>query len=250
MPFDEDYYGNNQIKNMKQLFLSILLLLSLAANGQDITDIFRTVPLPSHWRMLPETREQLIRYGKLSKEYQNKLSGIEGIDFNFEANIDTLIADKKNAYLYVGNGGDYLTMCYWVQTFGDEKYYLIAVQEGECASPGCSTISINFYIYRNGQYFTCQPIYSESVDEFGIKDFFKGHATKQQIESAPVGLTYELPKKGKDIIVHCDFFDGEGVDQKQVDITKQLLKGNTIKLKFDGDYFRIGEPYHGSNYQL
>jgi hypothetical protein len=241
---------------MKQLIFSAFLLLSLVAHGQDITDIFRTVPLPENWKILPETREQLIRYGKLSEDYKNKLRekyqdklSESDIDLSFYNDNDTVIVDKKNAYLSIDHDGEFLTMCYWTKMNGDEKNYLVAVQSLECSSPACFTESINFFIYSNNQYYTCDPIYSQAFG-FGIKDFFEDNATKKQMDLATVGLVYELPRTGKDIIVHCDLAVGDGVDDKQVEITKRLLKGNTIKLKYDDINFpfHIGEPYSGPCY--
>ena len=225
--------------SMKQFLILSILLLSFNAKGQDITDFFRSAPLPYDWRMLPETKEQLIRYGKLSEEYREKLSQTEGIDHYFESNLGCMTVDKENAYLCVNYDSNSLTMCYWVQTNEDEKYYLIAVQVIDCSSPGCYTSSIDFFIYRNKQYYSCYPI-----NENQLYKVLAPEATRQQLDL--IGLTYELPQKGKDIIARIDFFEGEGVDRKQVEITKQSLKGNTVKLTYWPDYFEVGEPYFES----
>ena len=221
---------------MKQFLILSILLLSLNAKGQDITDFFRTIPLPYDWRMLPETKEQLIQYGEISEEYREKLSQMEGLDHNFESNLGNMTVDKKNAYLCVNYDSNSLTMCYWIQTYGDEIYYLIAVQVLDCSSPGCYTSSIDFFIYRNKQYYTCYP-----VDEIRLLKVLAPEATRQQLDL--IGLTYELPRKGKDIIARIDFFDGEGIDRKQIEITRRLLKGNAVKLTYWPDYFEIGKPY-------
>lgn len=197
----------------KLLLLISAGIFSFQTFSQTLFDIFKLLPKESVLNLSSSDRNTMI---------QNHKKGItqDGVAFD--------IVDEKNGYLSIP-GDHRWEMCYW--QIGSKK--LVAVYDQKCA-PICTIDHFNFFSYENGKISkldnaTIIPGFNSIYKDFFIKDV---KATEKELEKKDIMFTmlYELPQKGKNIIVHF------GVEADK-ETYKPYFKGNTMVLKWNNGKF-------------
>lgn len=211
----------------KQLLFIFLLLLGAVGFSQNIIDFFLTLPEEA-FNIPKKERQEIVSYSKDNRGHQD-------MRLDSQTKGKSFWADIKNGYLYFDDYLNELTyqICYWNLSNGHK---LIAVYSEHT---GAITTIDKFDFYRyDGKNFHKQKFEDIIPDVYG--DFFKGDFSKtaEQMEKDGVraGYLYELPQKGKNIIVKWGF-------EHSQEEYKKYAKGDRMELIWNDGTFKKGKIY-------
>lgn len=217
---------------MKKLLLVFILLLTYNVHGQNIITIFES--LPDEAMDLGLTQVQKKEVSKISKNNKNTIDALNVLaksNFGYSYH-----ADVKNGYLkLVGNMEGFIELCFWKTANGKQ---LIAVYHEACG-PGCNVESLKFYDY-DGKKFTPKPL--TEILPFDLTQAFDAFLlTRQSLKfmdanDVTAGLTFELPRVGKNILMKWG-------GTESMEVYKKYAKGDRMILVWANGRFTKSRIY-------
>lgn len=211
---------------------SSLFLLGLALNlyAQGIGEFFTLLPDSAALNLSPEDRTQLL---KNAKPKQDVNRAVQNQDPKLQLAVHDL--DMANGFLGVAGNrfeGDFL-MCYWNVSDGTKLVATYLVSYATFAE----VEEFSFFRFQDG---ALRPIALREVIPDVEPLLFIGDASKVRTKLEELDyhatILYDLPRKGKSIIVRVD----EDIDAVQA---KKYLRGNRMELKWVDGRFEVGKVY-------
>ena len=234
--------------NLKTIFQILILSTSISANCQSLIEKFFT----------EITFENLSKSDKISLIKNNKIFKLDNQIYLAKSDIPD---NKKNEfhsefkiteffpksgflsfdenYIYA-DGGYHYDICYWNKSNGDK---LIAVRSFEFATESYDTLE--FYLFNNDK--TSKININDVLPKLSFDDLLKVDSLTrdgnnknelQEIFKFISELEFELPKKGKNIIVQSYYKDYDLNDSQQKTLQKfrKYFKKDIILSWNDGQF--------------
>jgi hypothetical protein len=212
------------------------LLYSLFTNtfvcSQTITDFFQELPDSSIMGLTKKERAKIVKYSLDNISYDDALKDIQK-----EGNSYALSkVDLKNGFLeMVGYFEGFLQMSYWKLSNGSK---LIAVYQ--CGSGPIGYVELfDFYIFNEKKYELVK--FNDIIPINLEKDFFsknyEENMKRMEKEDVVTSLLFELPRRGKNIIVKF------GNEESKKTYQKYNIIGNRMTLIWDDGKFIKGNIY-------